>query len=338
MGDGKIEMRTYCTLFDHTYLSRGLALYDSLFRYEKDAVLYILAMDNICYLKLKELNLEYARIICETEFENDELKKLKRERGRAEYCWTCTSFLIEYIFDNYEVSMCTYLDADIYFFHSPDKIFEEMQGASVLITPHNYAEYCDLSRESGRYCVQFLPFVNDEKGRAVLKNWKENCADCCEISLEKGCCGDQKYLDDWMEHFDGIYETKSLGIGVAPWNAARFSVYQKYGQLYIFEKRIKQEDLLIFYHFHGLKFFDKDIVRTAPQMYDFDKDVLCEIYSVYINEIEKVHFKYHLETEINYDGAEHYRSLETEALSKNYYRKSWLVAMCEKNERMGLEG
>lgn len=317
-------MRSYCTLFDHSYLSRGLALYDSLLQYENEAMLYILAMDDVCYNKLKELKLDNAVIISEDEFETEELKRLKKERGRGEYCWTCTSFLIEYVLDKYKVGLCTYLDSDIFFFHSPNKIFEEMESYSVLITPHNFAEYCDFSSASGRYCVQFLPFLDNKQGREVLEDWKQKCIQCCELAPEKGHCGDQKYLDDWCGQFAGVCETENPGVGVAPWNAARFRFKQKKGQVFISEKERTQELPLIFYHFHGLKFFDGGGVLVTAPGYIISDEVIEYIYKSYFRKIEEIHSKYDLGSEVDYDGTGHCSSADS--WKNNYYLLSEMLS------------
>lgn len=318
-------MRTYCTLFDHAYLSRGLAMYESLIKNEEEAYIYILAMDNICYYKLRELRLDHAEIISLAQFESRLLKQLKKERGWAEYCWTCTSFLIEYILTKYEVSMCTYLDSDIFFFQSPEVIFKEMGDASVLITPHNFQKYSNLEATSGRYCVQFLPFRNDERGRKVLGNWKEKCIACCELAPEKGHCGDQKYLDEWMKDFDGVCESRGLGIGVAPWNAERFSVYLNEGKLVIFEKNLQIEHPLVFYHFHGLKFFDCNIVRLTDAFYELGKDMVENIYAKYVKKIDEIHKKYDLGEKENYDGILQKQIAAWGMPDKNDYKRNSLI-------------
>lgn len=324
-------MRFYCTLFDHTYLSRGLALYESLFQYEKEATLFILAMDDLCYNKLETLKLKNVVLIRESEFQNTELRKIKNGRGKGEYCWTCTSFLIEFVLNKYQVGLCTYLDSDIFFFHSPDHIFEAIKGYSVLMTPHNFAEYCDFTKSSGRYCVQFLPFINDESGHEILKDWKQKCIQCCEFIPEKGYCGDQKYLDDWKANFRRVGETEDIGIGVAPWNIDRFELNHKGGQLFIYETKIKKEESLIFYHFHGLKFYDNGVVRVSDPFYKISCDAVKYIYVPYFEKIKEIHWKYHLE-EADYDGVEQSKGMDLAHLGKNFYRLSGLL--CGEEGRM----
>lgn len=62
-------------------------------------------------------------VLRQNVFETDELLALKRERSKAEYCWTCTSVIIEYVLNHFLVQSCTYLDSDLYFYSDPKIIF-----------------------------------------------------------------------------------------------------------------------------------------------------------------------------------------------------------------------
>ena len=142
-------MYNYCTLFDSNYLTRGLAMYESLKSHSNNFHLYIFSFDDKSYDLLKKLNLESITVISLNEFEDDELLKIKGGRTAREYCWTCTPSIIKHCIKNYNLDNCTYLDADLYFFSDPTILIEEMGTKSVLITEHKYT--------SGNYTAQVLP-------------------------------------------------------------------------------------------------------------------------------------------------------------------------------------
>lgn len=275
-------MKNYCTLFDSNYIMRGLAMYNSLRRHSKAYHLYIFAFDDICYNKLNELKLLNVTVISLKEFEDEELLKVKSTRTIAEYCWTSTPATILYCIEKYELESCTYLDADLYFFSNPDVLIDEMENAnkSVLITNHRYTPKYDQSATSGLYCVQFMTFKNDEKGLKVLKWWRNACLDWCYARCEDGKFGDQKYLDNWPNQFEGVHELQNLGGGVAPWNI----------QQYIVEKDLKCKEIstninfnIIFYHFHNFKIF-KNRYYTCG-FYNLNSQVIKLIYMEYIREL-----------------------------------------------------
>ena len=218
-------MYNFCTLFDSNYLSRGIAMYESLKRHCTNFHLYIITFDDKAYSILNKLALENITVVSLKEFENEKLLAVKPTRSRAEYCWTCTPSTILYIFDTYKVENCTYIDADLYFYSSPQVLFDEMDNKSVLITQHRFTPKYDRSKIAGKYCVQFMTFKNNTDGLKVLNWWVDACIEWCYDKYEDGKFGDQKYLDDWTIRFKGIvHDLKHLGGGMAPWNIDRKSV------------------------------------------------------------------------------------------------------------------
>jgi len=281
-------MLTFCTLFDSNYLSRGLAMYESLKKHCKDFCLYIFAFDDKSYEILNKLNLPFTIIISLKEFENEKLLSVKTHRSKQEYCWTCTSSTISYIFKKYNVPVCTYLDADIYFYSSPKTLLDELQDNSILITEHRYSpQYSYRSKNTGKYCVQFITFKNDKRGLLVLNWWINDCIDWCYDRFENGKFGDQKYLNDWPARFKGVYELQNSGGGVGPWNVQRYSIFTKNNRLMSKEIQTSKEFEIIFYHFHGLKFYTNKKINLHPS-FKLSEDVKNLIYKPYIKELESI--------------------------------------------------
>jgi hypothetical protein len=252
----------FCTLFDSNYLSRGLVLYDSLCKTTKDFQLYVFAFDNLALNILNALNLENVTVISLKEFENENLLSVKESRTRAEYCWTSTSSVIKYVLDNYNVSSCTYIDADLYFYNSPEVLLNEMpEDKSVLITEHRYSWFSRIyeMKRAGRFCVQFITFRNTPDSIAVLDKWISQCIDWCYSRYEDGKFGDQKYLDDWPEVYRNIYILKHNGGGIAPWNADQFDFRFRNGNITGYDNKNRQEFDIIFFHFHFVRITDKGL-------------------------------------------------------------------------------
>lgn len=266
-------MFNFCTLFDSYYLTRGVALYESLLNTCPDFHLYIYAFDDLSYQILTNLNLEHATIVSLREFEDDALLKVKPTRSVGEYCWTCTPSVIKHAIENYQLPSCTYLDADIYFFNNPASLFEELSDESILITEHRYTPEYDQSKNSGIYCVQFTMFKNDEQGVVALDWWRNACIEWCFNRVEDGKFGDQKYLDDWPYRFKGVHVLQHLGGGVAPWNVQQYNLN---------DPQFK----VVFYHFHGLKFIQNEMVNLGK--YKYTPDVLSRVYAPYISHIERI--------------------------------------------------
>lgn len=277
-------MYNFCTLFNINYLSRGIAMYESLAKHYKDFKLYIFAFDDDCYNILKKLNYKNCEVISLQQFEDEELLKVKKDRTKGEYCWTCTASTILYVLSEYGVDSCTYLDSDLYFYNSPKILIEEMIKDSVLITEHRYTLEYDQTEISGKYCVQFMTFNNDERGIKALNWWRDACIDWCYARAEDGKLGDQKYLDDWTERFEGIHELKHLGGGVAPWNVQQYKFKLDNDKIIGIEKKSGNEFDLIFYHFHGFTFYNDNTVDFTDG-YKLDSNVSQIIYMPYVKHL-----------------------------------------------------
>ena len=277
----------FCTLFNSSYLSRGMVMYDSLLKNCDDFHLYIFAFDDVTYKYLTSQKLEHLTVISLNEFEDEELLKVKPTRSAAEYCWTCTASTILYSIKKFQLSNCTYIDADLLFYSNPKVLIEEMGNDSVLITEHRYSKEHEQSATSGKYCVQFVTFKNDERGMKVLNWWREACLDWCYARHEDGKFGDQKYLDDWTTRFEGVHELQHLGGGIAPWNVAQYSFSTSNNKLKGTEIATGEKFDVVFYHFHQVKFFDEPVVSISLAGYTISEDVKKCFYFPYIKLINK---------------------------------------------------
>lgn len=278
-------MVNFCTLFDSNYLSRGVTLYRSLERVCDNFHLYIFAFDAKTDFLLRAMNLQHATIISLQEFEDEQLLRVKTSRNRAEYCWTSTSSTILYVLENYDVEMCTYLDADMMFFSSPEVLFEEMGNASILITEHRYSPRYNKEALTGIYCVQFVAFRNDKRGLKALRWWRDRCLEWCYARFEDGKFGDQKYLDDWTTRFEGVHVLQHLGGGMAAWNIQQYDMVVKNDRLYGKDKSNNTEFPVIFYHYHYLRFLEHELIELGRRL--LSETVIRLVYTPYIQELEQ---------------------------------------------------
>ena len=299
-------------------------MYESLKKELRNFHLFILAFDQQAYIKLKELDLDRVTVISLEEFEDEDLLRVKGDRTAAEYCWTCSSKAVLYILENFDVSECTYVEADVCFFSDPSVLSGELGDKdSVLITAHRYSEYCDQTVRSGKYCVQFVTFKNNERGMKVLRWWVEKCIEWCFAVNEENRFGDQKYLDFFHEKFEGVHDLEHAGGGVAPWNVNQYSFREERGQIYMKEKISGNEAALIFYHFHSLIFYNKDVIQLAGGMYRIPDTAITSVYKRYIRYTEEVCRKYRLEQGF-WKNENLFRDNDLDKLEhgKNYYQYS----------------
>lgn len=302
----KIGKINFCTLFNSFYLSRGVLMYRSLEKSCADFHLYVYAFDQDTYEFLKNENYKHLTVISLKEFEDEELLRVKKDRTAAEYCWTCSSATILHAIENFKLDNCTYIDADMYFYSDPRVLIDEMGENSVLITEHRYTPKYDQSKVSGKYCVQFVTFKNDENGLKVLKDWKKNCIAWCYNRVEDGKFGDQKYLDAWKGNFKGVHELQHLGGGLAPWNMLQYGFSKNSsGKLIGKENSSGKTFDVVFFHFHGLKLYSDDIVSFTGDGYEMNPGAAEIFFKPYVKELVEVSFQIHkkVNNKFNSNGA-----------------------------------
>lgn len=279
-------MYHFCTYFDHNYINKGLALYHSLDEHYDNFKLYILCLSDQAYDILSEMRLNKAVLIRlgELESEDLELYSTKSSRSPIEYYFTCTSPLILYVLKQFpEIEIISYVDSDLYFYSSPEPIFEEMGSNSILIISHRFPESLRHLEIYGIYNVGFLSFRRDESGIACLEWWRKRCIEWCYDRLDNGRFADQKYLNDWPSQFKNVVILQHKGAGLSPWNISNYKITMKNNKILVDNQE------LIFYHFHGLKKKSGRIYDTNLSIYRIRTDkVLKEcLYLPYIMILEK---------------------------------------------------
>jgi hypothetical protein len=179
-----------------------------------------------------------------------------------------------------ELDEITYLDADLLFFADPEPLFEEMADASLMITPHRFSpEYADHEK-NGIYNVQFMIFRRDEQGVGALRWWHDRCIEWCYYRLEDGKLGDQKYLDDWPERFEGVHVLQHKGGGLAPWNASQYRVRARDAGIFV------DEQPLIFFHYHRVRMRHHDKHDWHPPGFHVPWRTRRIIYPPYLGALE----------------------------------------------------
>lgn len=295
-------MNVFCTLFDSNYLDKGLVMYKSLVDTGCNFRIYILAMDDRCKEILDSHNYHNVITICLQDFIIDVgLSSLYKNRSRAEFCWTCTSFLIDYILRQFNEPICTYIDSDLFFYYDPQCLIDEMKDSAVQIVEHRFDDTIEgrLNRsQSGTYCVEFNTFKNTKDALALLQWWKDRCFESCSIDdkKNKGVFGDQGYLEHWG-HKTCVSVLKNRGGGVAPWNISQYRLdYRddKENRITLIEKKSKLRFRIVFYHFHNITYYDKHKVNiNVYGCSNIDDDLVKCIYIPYLKKLDSMKNELH---------------------------------------------
>ncbi len=280
--------RIYCTYFDRNYLIKGLALISSLIRHEAmPFTLYVVCLDEITRVILDRLNITNVITVPlhEIEYGDIQLAIARSDRLLMEYYWTMTPTIILRLLDRVpKGDVLTYLDADLFFYSSPEPIFSEFAENSILIHKHRFTPSLQWMDKHGIFNVGLLCFRNDGLARIALKWWRDRCNEWCYARIEDGKFGDQLYLNDWPQRFDGVHVLEHIGAGVGPWN------HEQYYYSIDANKRPHVDSLpLVFYHFHALSVVAPEIIIPAKHLnYPMREEVIRYCVAPYVDSLTQM--------------------------------------------------
>jgi hypothetical protein len=259
--------RVYCSYFDHNYLARGLALYHSLQRHSPGAQLWVLCLSEACHEALAALDLPGLVPVPLADFEaaNPDVAATRPNRSLIEYYFTCSPAWMLYVLENApDAEWVTYLDSDLFFFASPDPIYDEIRDAAFGIIPHRFSRGLEDQRRFGLYNVGWVSVRRRGDGISALRWWRERCIEWCHDRVEGDRFADQRYLDRLPELFDGVQVISHLGANLAPWNLADCRLAWNNDRV-----EVDGQYPLLFFHFYGVKrsggyYFNSHRLYGAP--------------------------------------------------------------------------
>ena len=214
-------MRYYCTYFDSHDLARGLALHQSLLAQAGSFELVVLGMDETVLATLRRRALPHVRLLplAKLTAKYPALAAARSERTNLEFNLTCKSWLMQHLLPELPAGeLLTYLDADLYFFSSPQPIYDEIGAASVAITPCRFPASLAYLERYGKFNAGWVSLRHDATGLACAADWANQCATWCFTLLESDRYAEQKYLDAWTARYPGLVSLVHPGANVAPWN------------------------------------------------------------------------------------------------------------------------
>ncbi len=281
-------MMDFCTYFDSNYAARGIALCLSLRKVCKAPFrLHVACLDEPAYEILSSLGFQELCLVKLEAIEKADpaFARCKDNRSKVEYYFTLSPVLPLLILSwNPGIESVCYLDSDLLFYSDPQALFNELGGASILVTEHRFPPHLKEKERFGRFNVQCQIFRNDSAGRACLEWWRERCIEWCFDRLEGDRFADQKYLERWPELFgSSLVVSKLKGAGLAPWNWSNYDLRVKDGEMTV------DGEPLVFYHFQGFKIVNRFLINHGLGYYGkpMPKEPLRWLYLNYASELLK---------------------------------------------------
>lgn len=276
------------TVSDYNYLSKGIALYESLLDTSNDFVLHYLCIDIESFDKLSKYECDTLKVYNVNDLLNSDTSLMDVKNSEYRYfCWSLASYFTQHLMKKLDVPLI-YIDSDIYFHQSINELYNLMESKSIGIFKHRQFT---TERPEGAYNVGVCYFNNDVVGKHILNWWSD--AVLYKKYPQLATCGDQKYLDAFpsMCPDDLIFDESTIGHG-APWlwQLYDFSELDNSGE--IIWNGNKQK--LFFTHFSQFNYNEDNYIPsvmhhiyTSLNMYT-EISELNLIYDNYYNKLKKI--------------------------------------------------
>ena len=254
----------YCTLFDRSYLVKGVLMISSLAKtLPYDSSIEVLALGSDVQDKLISIGHRWypqLHVVRYQDFSTPALEEKRKGMSHAEFCWMLASQFTFHVADQAlkngvrgyaHPEAVAYVDADCYWFGWPSHTLQRWDEADVAITPHRWTpKYADRLRVNGIFNVGYVYFRVSRIGLECLETWKRQVWEWCRAVPEAGKFADQAYLNDWPERW-GARVIEHPGVNLAPWNQEQYEYdWNPMRDCLMINAGGKHFVHLVMYHFH----------------------------------------------------------------------------------------
>ncbi len=283
-------MTYFCTYFDKNFLSRGLAMMESLHKYNKKIIFYVLVIDHQTQKKLNILKKKYIKVLTLEKLYKiyPEIKNQKNKRELNEFCFLLTPYLVEYCLKILNLKRIFYTDADLFFFDGCDKIIKKLDKFSIISSVHNFNKNNKFQELiNGKFNVGFLGFKKNKISLKCLNLWKKQCffSTTTHKSFETIIKGDQLYLNEWPQRYkNNFYPITNKFFNIGAWNINdfKFSIKNKI--------ILSNNRKILMVHANFIEFeSDHKIVIIDNVNFDILNKIICENY---INTSKEIGIKF----------------------------------------------
>ncbi len=278
------------TLINISYLPVAKTLADSFLAHNPDMPFYICLFDDKNDIQ-DPMFLKY-NIYDKNNLNKEEYDSMRSRYDNFSMACALKPYFAEALIRDFNPENIVYLDADLMFYDSLEKVGEilDVQKKSIVLTGHQYTviqSETELSsnqslRKYGIYNAGFFALKNNKIGTEFLEWWKRILFTKCIREDHNGIYYDQTWLDLVPMYFgDNCFILKDLGYNVAFWNLEERTISMKDGKYFINEKYP-----LVFYHFARYKYYKPQFINGFYMLFD-GLDVLSQIFNIYRSNLKE---------------------------------------------------
>ncbi|MDT3401765.1 hypothetical protein [Mucilaginibacter terrae] len=209
----------------------------------------------------------------------------------TEFCTAVKPSCFKYAFDKLGFKKAIYFDPDIFVFNNLDGIFNELDNADIVVTPHYTTPQVNYTGDQpetgtlfvGIYNFGFVAFNNSGLSLSLLNWWENRLSNQCYADIQDALHTDQKWGDFLSVYANTkLLVSQSIGRNLAPWNLFEREIVSKNDRFLVRNRINGFEEDLIFVHFAGfdpndLALIHKDFWKMPIEKYP-DYELVRKIY------------------------------------------------------------
>ncbi|MGJ7913606.1 glycosyltransferase [Neobacillus sp. LXY-1] len=280
----------YCSTFSKDYAYKGLLLYNSLEKHDKDFEFFMICLHEEAKKIFEKMNLAHATIISMEEIEKEDktLLSVKNSRNDKEYIWTSKASICLFLFNQFsEINHIVWLDGDTLFLSDPEPIFTEWGDYSITLTEEKWREeHKFLGDTNGVFNTGYMGFKRDDHALECLQWFRQKLIEWCFDKWENGLWSDQVYVNDWTKRFKNVGIIENIGVNLTPYIINyRFnesSVIHSGNDIYIDNEKV------IFFHYYGFKYYDGNVFDICNYVMNQRDEVIKHLYIPYLNACNEI--------------------------------------------------
>ncbi len=221
------------TSFTYSYLSRARVLAQSLRRVHPDWTLWALIVDELPDgVSAAEAHAGFDKVVFARDLGIPSFDSWIFSHDIVEACTAVKGRMLAEML-RLGCETVVYFDPDIAVFSSLEETLGQLDGGSILLTPHQtdpndtlivIADNELASLKYGTYNLGFIAVRNVAEGRRFADWWADMLHLACYDDLDNGIFTDQKWCDLVPAFFDGVRILRDPGCNVASWNLSRRQV------------------------------------------------------------------------------------------------------------------
>jgi hypothetical protein len=192
---------------------------------------------------------------------------------------------MKYLLETHQMEKLVYLDPDIFVYAPLTPVFEALDSANAVLTPHITTPVDDGKRPNeqdhlynGTYNLGFIAVSRGGEAERILSWWERCCLDNGFSEGRTGLFVDQKWMNLAPGLFDGVTILRHPGCNMAYWNLHERHLTPDTDGSY----RVNGNAPLCFFHFSGIVVSDPAMLSKNTDRFTLaDRPDLQELFAAY---------------------------------------------------------